>query len=141
MRSLSMRAAVVVVGAGALVLLPVASAGAASGPHVKAHPKSVMVNHDTVLSGRGFPAGTSIDLAECSAKHWIAPNDPCGDNTVTVTTNGQGRFTTTFRVTTCPGGVNHGPGFSQRCYIGEPQPAGVDTTVLVGATKITVTGP
>ncbi len=145
MRNVSrVRAAAVLTGGIALVLLPLTASGSASaatGPHISANPSSVMVNHDTQLKGSHFPAHTSLTLSECSKKRWVVPQQPCGTNTVTVTTDGRGRFATPFEATTCPGGVNHGPGFSERCFIGEATPTGVDTVALVGAVKITVTGP
>jgi hypothetical protein len=125
-----------------LAMVPVTLAGATPTPHISAHPNSVMVNTDTTLVGKHFQPDTSLTLAECSQKNWVAPRNPCNTtNTVTVTTDTKGGFDTGFKVETCPGGVNKGPGFSERCFIGVPTPSGVDTVDLVGAVRITVTGP
>lgn len=114
----------------------------AAAPHITAHPNNLMVNTTTNLVGRGFAPSTSLTVEECGHRNWIAPQNPCDStNSVTVTTSKHGTFTTTFTAQTCPGGKNKGPGFSERCYIGVPHPSGVDTIVLVGAVRITVTGP
>lgn len=140
----TLRAVAVLCGGVALGVLPLAapgSASAATGPHIKAVPNSVMVNTDTHLIGAGWPAHDTITLTECSQKAWVVPQSPCDtDNTVTVTTNGHGRFSTPFKVETCPAPTVP-PGFAERCYIGVPAASGVDTVTLVGAVRITVTGP
>ena len=114
----------------------------AASPHIAAHPNNLMVNTATNLVGKGFAPSTSLTVEECGQKNWIAGQSPCDStNSVTVTTNTHGAFKTAFTVQTCPGGKNKGPGFSERCYIGVPNPSGVDTIDLVGAVRITVTGP
>jgi hypothetical protein len=50
-------------------------------------------------------------------------------------------FKSSFTVQTCPGSTTTSPGFSETCYIGDPSPSGIDVINLVGAAKITVTGP
>jgi hypothetical protein len=114
----------------------------AAGPHITAHPDNLMVNTATNLVGTGFAPTTSLTVEECGHKNWIAPQNPCdSSNSVVVTTSEHGTFKTAFTVQTCPGGTNKGPGFSERCYIGVPHPSGVDTIDLLGAVRITVTGP
>jgi hypothetical protein len=127
---------------GGLIGLVWAGPAMAAGPHISAHPHNLMVNTTTNLAGTGFAPSTSLTVEECGHKNWIAGQSPCDTtNSVMVTTNKHGAFKTPFTVQTCPGGKNTGPGFSERCYIGVPQPSGVDTIVLVGAVRITVTGP
>jgi hypothetical protein len=128
---------------GTIGLLPLAAAGASgSSPHIVAKPDNVMVNTTTLLYGRNFAPSTSLTVKECGAKNWIVPQNPCDStNSVTVTTDKQGRFKSSFKVQTCPSGASTPPGFSEKCYIGVPKPNGVDTIALVGATGITVTGP
>jgi len=137
-------ATIVTVGvlAGVLVLAPAVANARTAAPHIVAHPRSVMVNTATMLKGMHFPVNTSITLEECSQKNWIAPQSPCDTtNAVTLTTHGNGQFKTSFTVDTCPAGGSSSPGFSQKCYIGEPKGTGVDTLTLVGAVAIKVTGP
>lgn len=128
------------IGIMALAALPLSlsTAASAASPHIRAVPNHVMVNTDTHLIGTHFGAHQTLTLAECSETHWIAPQDPCDSNTVTVTTDAKGRFATTFLVKTCPGVV---AGTSEKCYVGVPTPTGVDTIELLAAAKITVTGP
>jgi hypothetical protein len=135
------RVATGVAGGLALALLPVTMAGATPRPHITAHPNSVMVNTDTALAGTHFQPHTTLTLSECSEKNWIVPQNPCNTtNTVTVTTDAKGRFLTPFKVETCPAPTVP-PGFAERCYIGVATPSGIDTVELVGAVRITVTGP
>jgi len=127
---------------GCVIGLTGAGAAMAAVPHISAHPNNLMVNTATSLTGRGFAPSTSLTVEECGQKDWIAPQNPCDStNSVTVMTSKHGTFTTPFTAQTCPGGKNKGPGFSERCYIGVPQPSGIDTIALVGAVRITVTGP
>jgi len=136
-------AALTLVG-GSVIGVSSISAGAtgrAAHPHITAHPRSVMVNHTTKLIGTNFKSKKSITIKECSETTWIVPQDPCGTNSIVVKTNRYGGFTSSFTVQTCPGGTNTGPSFSEKCFIGDPTPSGIDVISLVGATKITVTGP
>lgn len=135
-------------GAGAkaaTVTVTYANVGTVAGPNkpaprIVARPDSVMVNTDTELFGTGFASDTSLQIVECSQKEWIVPQSPCDtSNAITVKTNAKGRFRHAFLVQTCPGDVS--PGTSQTCYIGHPQPVGVDQVELSGAATITVTGP
>ncbi len=134
--------AAVLAGAAAAVALAAPAAAVATAPHIKATPDNLMVNTTTVLTGRGFPAHTTIDLAECGATTWTVPQDACAGGGITVTTGGGGGFTATYRVSVCPR-LHHGGGPVTRvtCYIGEPRPSGVDTVTLVGAVKVIVTYP
>lgn len=140
-----LRTVAVLCGGVALGVLPLAvsgSASAATGPHIKAVPNDLMVNTDTQLTGSGWPANASVTLSECGKTNWAVPDNPCNpDNTVTVTTNATGHFKTAFKAETCPEGKFKGPGFQERCFIGEATPSGIDTVHLVGAVRIIVTGP
>ena len=115
----------------------------AAAPHIVARPNNLMVNATTTLTGTGFPAKSRVSLAECGAASWIAPRDPCDTtNTVTVTTNRAGGFTTPFKVQLCPRTTPPVPPVTEEtCYVGEPHPTGVDTIALRGAARITVTYP
>jgi hypothetical protein len=132
-------------GAGGLPLLaaPASSAPPAGAPHIVARPDSVMVNTSTTLIGRNFRPHTTIRLRECSVRTWVVTANPCASgNGVTVATNAKGAFKTSMVAEVCPGvGSTPPPGFAEICYIGEPVPQGVDTITLVGAVRITVTGP
>jgi hypothetical protein len=101
-----------------------------------------MVNRSTSLVGTNFKPRKSVTIKECSETNWIVPQDPCqSSNSIVVKTNGRGAFTSSFTVQTCPGGMTTSPGFSEKCYIGDPTPSGIDVITLVGAVRVTVTGP
>lgn len=118
----------------------VTAAPHASTPRIVAKPSSVMVDSATKLTGTHFSAATSVTLEECNASEWIVPLDPCTSTSVmTVTTNTRGAFKAVFTVKTCPGSPTAGT--SERCYIGEPTPSGIDTVQLRGAVTVTVTFP
>jgi hypothetical protein len=119
------------------------AAQGASGPKIKAMPKSVMVNQSTILTGRGFPANSTILLRECSATSWIVPQEPCLSPGEEVTTNAAGAFKSSFTVGLCPAPpLPPGkPVTRRKCFIGEPKPFGEDQVELVGAAKIIVTFP
>jgi hypothetical protein len=134
-------AAATVIG-GAMGIFGIGFAGASTGPHIVAHPNNVMVNTATKLIGRNFTPSTTYNVKECGKTNWIAPQNPCDiTNSIVVTTTGRGQFKSSFTVQTCPSGTNSQPGFSQTCYIGVPTPNGIDTITLLGAARITVTGP
>ena len=134
--------------AAALLAVPLvagatpASAVSAAPPKIIAHPKNLMVNTFTTLTGRNFAPDTTINLTECSATNWVVEvQNPCDTtNTVTVTTDTKGGFTTGFQALLCPNGKRVLPN-GVRCYIGVPTPSGIDTVRLVGAAKIIVTYP
>jgi hypothetical protein len=124
----------------AAAVIAASGAQAASGARIRLKPKSVMVNHQTVVTGREFPADTTIVLAECSVTTWIAPQQPClTANQQVVTTNNHGAFETPFTVELCP--VSSVKITRERCFIGEPKPTGVDTVELFAAAKVIVTWP
>ncbi len=127
---------------GVLGVFSISAASAGTGkPHITAHPNNVMVNTATELIGTHFQPSTTLTVKECGLKNWIVPQNPCdSSNSIVVTTNAQGAFKSSFIVETCTTGSGD-PGFSQRCYIGVPTPNGIDTITLVGAVRITVTGP
>jgi hypothetical protein len=123
-----------------------ASAGAASdavsrGPHIRVHPASAMVNTSIELQGSHFAPDQQITIEECSAKRWIAPQNPCNTtNLVSVETNSKGAFHHSLLALLCP--LNPPPpGVSRTCYVGEPAGKDVDVLTLLGAATITVTGP
>ena len=124
----------VLVGAGAV------GAVASVPPTVTVRPDNVMVNTDIHVLGQHFDAGQTLTLAECGKTSWIAPKNPCDtDNTVTVTTNGKGKFKTQMKVEACPGKA-HQPGLSQTCYIGV-ETLGIDNGSLQPYASIVVTFP
>jgi len=131
-------------GTASAIAMSAASArtDTAQGPHIVARPDSVMVNTSTTLHGSGFGPHRKVLLWECSVRTWVVPMKVCRQrNAVTVRTNANGRFTVKFTVLVCPKPPAALAGFSRTCYIGEPKIQGVDTVTLIGAAKITVTGP
>ena len=113
----------------------------ATQPHIVAKPNNLMVRTKTTLTGTGFPARARVTIKECSITNWVVTANPCvKNNTISVVTNGHGRFTHQFRAELCGGKRGRFP-TSQICYIGDPHPEGVDTMTLLGAAKITVTYP
>jgi hypothetical protein len=154
MKRISIGAAGLVIGLVVALTLPSfaaasvmsAKAGAASPtpPRILAKPHNVMVNTKITLLGRHFPAHTRLKIAECSNANWVVvAQKPCdGANAIWVRTDRHGRFVSPFTVKLCPrskSGSNHGT--EETCYIGNPEPRGVDTITLVGAARITVTYP
>jgi len=118
-------------------------------PKIVAKPDSVMVNKKTTLTGSGFRRHKKLTIVECSATAWVVPKQICNHrNAVTVRTSARGRFTVRFKVLVCPAASSSAAlppagarGFSKRCFVGVPTPRGVDVVILVGAARITVTGP
>lgn len=148
MRRSSVRTGILAATALLATAAPVAlaaPAGAATStpPVITAHPDNVMVNTTTKLVGAGFPKHATVQIEECGATSWVVPNSPCDtSNAVTVTTNGKGKFKVTFTVEACSSTPPSGSaGLSMRCYIGVPQPTGIDTVALVPYTPIVVTYP
>jgi len=115
---------------------------AASSPHITAQPNNVMVDTSIGLTGIRFPAHSTFTIKECSTTAWIAPQDPCSaNNAVSVTTNSRGRFRASIKAGVCANGQRGKEPTSVICYIGKPQPTGVDTLSLIGAARVTVTYP
>lgn len=119
-------------------------------PKIVAKPDSVMVNNKTTLTGSGFKRHKKLTIVECSARSWVVPKQVCNHrNALTVRTSARGGFRVKFKVLVCPAASAAltatvpavARGFSRRCFIGVPAIRGVDTEALVGATRITVTGP
>ncbi len=132
--------ACVLIGAGAG---PVAAASAQpAGPHIVAKPNNVMVNTATQLTGTGFAPNRTLTIEECSAKNWVVVvSHPCvASSAISVTTDSHGHFTHSFTITLCGGKRGPFP-TSQVCYVGNPQPKGIDTMKLVGAARVIVTYP
>jgi hypothetical protein len=142
-RRIPIRAGLAVVAAVALIVVTGAPAQAGTAPHIAGHPRSVMVNGTTQLTGKGFPANTAVRLQECGTTAWILPEEPCDTtNHITVMTGPTGRFTTAFTLQLCPRVLPPKPPVNrERCYIGEPQVTGEDTAGLLGAAKIIVSYP
>lgn len=112
-------------------------------PKIVARPDSVMVNAKTELSGSGFQPRHRLTILECSQRTWVVPTQVCNQkNAVRVTTDRAGRFRASMRALVCPAHRRAmAAGFVRTCYVGVPAIRGVDTETLVGAAKITVTGP
>ncbi len=107
-------------------------------PQLTVTPSHAMVGRLLAVSGRGFPADTRITLAECGAKLWIAPKDPCAAHgSVTVTTDGHGRFRTHMTARRCPQ-TSRAKRTEDTCYVGQPVGRDVDVIVLQGAAKVVV---
>lgn len=118
-------------------------ASAATQPHIVASPNNVMVNTKISVVGTGFPRRSRLTIEECSVTDWVVPQNPCDtNNTITVVTDRHGRFAHAFTAELCPRTwAAAGPATKRTCYIGNPEPKGVDTITLVGAARITVTYP
>jgi hypothetical protein len=116
---------------------------AACMPTTTASPDNVMVNTTITLTGKGYPASTTITLEECGAASWVVPANPClTAGAVTLTTSASGGFSTPFKMAICPlVGPPPVPVTERTCYVGEPTVNGVDTGQLTGAVKIIVTYP
>lgn len=127
--------AVLAVGAGpAAAISPVP-------PTITVNPNNVMVNTDTTVTGHNFVPYQRVLLRECSQTSWIVPQNPCDTNNgKTVTANRHGTFVTKMKVEACPAIVVPA-GISEQCYIGRPQPTGVDTIELQPYAGIVVTFP
>ncbi|HWD07978.1 MAG TPA: hypothetical protein VHA57_02675 [Actinomycetota bacterium] len=81
------------------------------------------------ISGIGWAPNSSYTVEECSVTSWIAPRDPClTGNRVVVNANSVGQFTATFQVLPC------GP--TVGCFLGVPEPRGIDAFFLAGAAPI-----
>lgn len=126
--------AVLGIGAGpAAAITPV--------PTITVNPNNVMVNTDTTVTGHHFVPYQKVMLDECSQTNWIVPQNPCDTNNAkTVTASRHGTFVTTMKVEACPS-VAVPAGLSEQCYIGRPQPTGVDTMALQPHASIVVTFP
>jgi hypothetical protein len=125
-----------------IALVPVAVAQAAPGAEkLMAHPRSVMINTDTTILGRGFPANSTVTLTECGATFWIVPNEVCNtENVTTVETNKKGGFKTPFEMKLCPEGKHARQPTTVICYVGV-QSFVEDTGMLKPAVKVKVTYP
>jgi Neocarzinostatin family len=112
-------------------------------PHIVAKPSNLMVNTTTHLAGTGFRANAKLQVEECSVKSWIAPQQPCATgNVVTVHTDSSGAFKASLTAEVCPKVTYQARrGFMEVCYVGVAHPQQLDRVVLLGAAKITVTGP
>jgi hypothetical protein len=140
----TMALAVVLLGGGVAAGAAGAVTPTPTPPHIVARPNNVMVNSTVRLVGTGFPAHATLTIQECGRTTWVVgTHPPCDtDNTITVATNRNGRFTSPFKVELCPRSPSTTPPVTrERCYVGNPQPRGIDTITLVGAAKIIVTYP
>jgi hypothetical protein len=150
MKRISSSAACLVVGLIVATAIPsFAASGVMPGKasmttaRIVAKPNNVMVNTKITLEGRGFPAKTRLKIAECSRTNWVVvAQKPCDtDNSISVLTNRNGRFSSPFTVELCPRSKSGHHVTEETCHIGNPEPQGVDTIALVGAARITVTYP
>jgi hypothetical protein len=143
LRSLRFTSIVLAITAALAAIGAFSPAGAATKPRIVASPNNVMVNTKIHLAGTGFPARTKLKIEECSASNWVVPQNPCDTgNTISVVTDRHGRFGATFTAELCPrSNTAAKPVTKQTCYIGNPEPRGIDTMTLVGAARITVTYP
>lgn len=83
------------------------------------------------ISGIGWAPNSSYTVEECPVTSWIAPRDPClTGNRVALNANSVGQFTATFQVLPC------GP--TVGCFLGVPEPTGIDAFILAGAAPISV---
>ena len=127
--------------AAALVAAAPAYAMSEGGSKIKAKPHKLMINTETTLNGKHFPANTTIRLLECGKTFWLAPSNPClEENAKEVTTDARGRFETTFTAGLCPEGEQIRMRTERLCYVGEVV-FGEDTGELVGAAKLKVSYP
>ncbi|HET7017465.1 MAG TPA: hypothetical protein VFI65_26320 [Streptosporangiaceae bacterium] len=143
----------VALAASAYKLPPPVAFKAKHHPKIVAKPNRVKVNKFTTLSGSGFKPHHKYVLNECSARAWVVPKQVCNHrNAVHVRTGPHGGFRVRMKVLACPRGMQpqsrvprlkvRGPdAFVVHCFIGTPRIAGVDTETLVGAVRISVTGP
>ena len=113
------------------------------GPRIVARPGTVTVNTRVRLSGSGFAAHRRLTIWECTARTWVVPQQVCNHrNVVDLTTNGAGRFNVSQVALVCPLRTHvMTADFARTCYVGMPTVRGIDTVALVGAARITVTGP
>jgi hypothetical protein len=117
------------------------SAGASTtSPRIVLKPSSQMVNQKVGVEGFGFPAHQTLKIEECAKTVWIVPQKaPCvPGNGVTVITDTHGVFKAAMTAKLCGGKRVF---TSETCYVGWPQPRGVDTVQLIGAAKLVVTYP
>ncbi|HEY2668444.1 MAG TPA: neocarzinostatin apoprotein domain-containing protein [Actinomycetota bacterium] len=102
-------------------------------PRIVANPNVAHPGQTITLTGTGFAPNSTYTVKECSKTSWIAPQDPCvNSNNIQVATDTSGSFTASFVVEACS------PALTGTCYIGVPEPQGVDVIVLAGAARITV---
>ena len=126
---------------GVSFVSPGVSPQAAASPRIVARPANVMVNQDVALLGTGFAPETTLKVIECSLKVWAIGEKPClSDNAVTVHTSMHGSFRATMKAQICPA-ITPPHRTERTCYIGVPQPSGVDTIRLEGAARIVVSWP
>jgi hypothetical protein len=111
-------------------------------PRIVANPNNLMVNTKTTLTGTGFGVDAKLRIVECSRTKWMVPVNPCAKgNAVTVRATSEGSFTATFTAKVCPKIKNAtGRGFSEVCYVGALKQL-FGRVKLLGAAKLTVTGP
>jgi hypothetical protein len=139
----SLAAAAAAAGALGFAVLAAGAGPAAAAitpvPTITVNPTSVMVNTVTTVTGRSFVPYQKVMLSECSQTNWIVPQNPCDTNNAkTVTANRHGAFVTKMKVEACPTPT---AGIAEQCYIGRPQPTGVDTVALRPYAGIVVTFP
>jgi hypothetical protein len=131
---------VALVAIAALVGAVGASAKKPKPPKIVLKPTSAMVNSNVVVKGKRFPADTMLTIAECGRTMWVAAQDECADNAVTVTTNARGAFKTTIKAALCP--QDTPPTLTEEtCYVGRLMPSGIDTVALDPSAPLEVSWP
>ena len=113
-------------------------------PRIVATPNDVMVNTQITLAGKGFPPHTRLRIKECSSTTWlVVAQSPCDKaNEIWVHTRKHGRFSSSFTAELCPRtSTGSAPITQETCYVGVPEPSGIDTITLVGAAQVIVTYP
>ena len=125
----------------AAALVSATSAAAKVKPRIVAAPSTVKLGESTMLTGKGFPANTELELQECP-QHRGSVFLECAEVEVLVTTGPGGEFAVTFPVEPCPkvelelgvaGAFARQP--KEKCFIGSFEHA-VDTWRLRGAVKV-----
>lgn len=134
--------------ASAYMLPAPVAAKAKHHPKIVAAPRKVRVNKVTTLTGSGFKPHAKLVLNECAARAWIVPKQVCNHrNAAAVRTGPHGGFLVRMKILVCPRGMQpqvrvlDPRRFAVPCFIGVPKIAGVDTETLIGAVRISVTGP
>jgi hypothetical protein len=113
-------------------------------PQIVATPNDVMVNTQITLTGSGFPPHMRLRIAECSSTGWmVVAQKPCDNaNKIWVHTHAHGNFSSPFTAELCPRtSTGPDPVTQETCYVGVPEPSGIDTISLVGAAQVIVTYP
>jgi hypothetical protein len=141
LRNLVLLAAIAFVPVALASAVPAGATSQPTAPRIVAVPSTNLRPGQVIsLRGTGFRPATIYTIEECSRTLWIVPMDPCDTNNMArVRTNRAGAFRTPFVTKVCPPSPARASAAPVvRCFVGAPQPSGVDTVHLVGAAQITV---